>query len=195
MPSADVDDRGPAILGQCDTSGIVEIRKTVEELDAPAFAFQTQNHLIQRLRYDAVGIDLNLLDVGLIGGEDRQRTDVGRCFGEDDISWIDEELGDNVNGLLRTGGDDDILGVGVDAFELHDLGNLLTQTRKSLPVTVLKRSSPILADHRAVASASRSRGKSLRLGIPPARETTSGRAATAKSDRVSEARKPWARAA
>ena len=48
---------------------------------------------------------------------------------------------------------------------------------------------------RAVASARRSSGRSLRLGMPPARETTSGREATANRDRVSEARSPWARAA
>ena len=47
----------------------------------------------------------------------------------------------------------------------------------------------------AVRSATRSNGRALMYGIPPARETTSGREATANRARISDALIPRTRAA
>ncbi len=55
--------------------------------------------------------------------------------------------------------------------------------------------SPSCATTSAIWFDSESSGSAARLGIPPARDTTSGRLATAKSARISEAVIPAVRAA
>ena len=51
-------------------------------------------------------------DVSLVGPEGPQCADVRGGFGQDDVAWVDEDLGDEVEGLLRTGGDGDVVGDG-----------------------------------------------------------------------------------
>ena len=53
------------------------------------------------------------------------------------VARVDEELGENVDGLLGAGGDDDVVGIGVDALQHHDLRNPLAQDEQALAVLKL----------------------------------------------------------
>ena len=132
----------------------------------PSLALQPCDRLLQHLRDDAVGIDRYLLDIGLVGGEDRQGADIGGSLGEDHVSGIDEELSDNVNGLLGAGGDNNVLWIGVNALERHDLRDLLPQARQSLSVAVLERPPPVLADHLGGGVGEPVKGQVLEVGHP-----------------------------
>ena len=70
MASAYLNDLRTALLGECHSGGIVKIRQTVKKLDATPFALELNDCLLQSLRDDAVGIDGNLLYIGLVGRED-----------------------------------------------------------------------------------------------------------------------------
>ena len=172
-----------------------EVGEAVEELDAASLPLEADDHLLQGLRNDASGINGYLLHVGLVGRKDGQRADIGGCFGQDDVARIDEELGDDVDGLLRAGGDDDVLGVALMPSRAMTLVICSRNCGMPCPFPYCSARPPSSRIIREVASARRSSGRSLRLGIPPASDTTSGREATANNDRVSEARRPWARAA
>src|SRR5690625_629735 len=63
------------------------------------------------------------------------------------------------------------------------------------PLPYCSASGPRSRSSRAVMSARKSIGSPEMFGMPPARETTSGRLATANSARISEERIPWARSA
>ena len=125
MAPADLNDLPTALLGEGHSGRVVEVGEAVEELDTAPLAREADDRLLQGLWDDAPGINGNLLHVGLVCREDRQRADVGGRLGQDDVAGVDEELGDDVDGLLRAGGDDDVLRVGSDVLQGHDLGDLL----------------------------------------------------------------------
>ena len=77
-------------------------------------------------------------DVSLVGPEGPQCADVRGGFGQDDVAWVDEDLGDEVEGLLRTGGDGDVVGMAAYAVGPHDLGDHLPQFGVALPRAVLE---------------------------------------------------------
>ena len=52
-------------------------------------------------------------DPRLGGLEDAERADVGGPLGEDDVTGVAEDAGDQVEALLRADGDDDLAGRGV----------------------------------------------------------------------------------
>ena len=77
-------------------------------------------------------------DVGLARAEDAEGAYVRGGLGEDDVAWVDEELGDEVERLLAPRGDDDVVGIGADdAVVGHDLGDPFAQDLPALPAPVL----------------------------------------------------------
>ena len=77
-------------------------------------------------------------DIGLVGPEDAECADVGGCLRDDDVTRVDEDAGHQVERLLGPGGDDDVVGVGVDPFERHDVEDLLAQGLVALAGAVLE---------------------------------------------------------
>ena len=98
-------------------------------------------------------------------------------------------LGDQVQRLLGAGRDHDVVGVGGDALQRHDLEDLFSQLR-SRPgrSRIAARWRRARGCTRSTVSATVSVGRAETKGIPPARETTSGREATENNARISEAR-------
>ena len=133
-------------------------------------------------------------DLGLERLEDHQGGDIARRFGEHDVARIDEELGDELEGVLRAGRDDDVVDAGTDAFERHDLEDVLAQRGDPLTRAVLQGDAALKSRMtRSIAPSIRSRGRAETKGMPPASETTSGRDATANRARTSEAARPAVR--
>jgi hypothetical protein len=83
-----------------------------------------------------------VLDVGLRGLEDAERSDVGGAFGQHDVARVQEESGDQVERLLAADGDHDIIRRGatggVDAGVGHHLTDPLAQLRGALAEAVLQ---------------------------------------------------------
>ena len=107
----------------------MEVGQAVEELDGTTLALELGDAFLESLWDDAVSIDGYVLDVGLVGREDAERANVGRSLSQDDVTGVDKQLRDDVNGLLGPGGDNDVLGVGVDSLQSHNLRDLLAQGR------------------------------------------------------------------
>jgi len=63
-------------------------------------------------------------DIAFIGPEDAERADVGRRFDEHYVTGIAEGARHQVQCHLRTGGDDDVIGVGVHADFRGDVEDL-----------------------------------------------------------------------
>ena|GEM_PF-5474766 len=129
MAPADLDDLWTALLRERHPGRVVEVGQAVEELDAAPLALEADDRLLQGVRDHSIGVDGYLLHIGLVRREDRQGSDVRGRLGQDDVAGIDEELGDDVDGLLGASRDDDVLRIGLDALEGHDLGDLLPQSR------------------------------------------------------------------
>ena len=88
-------------------------------------------------------------DLGLERPEDDHGGDVARSLGEDDIAGIEEQLGDQLERVLRSGGHDDVVDARMDSLERHDIEDLLSQPRAALARSVLKGDRALLA-HRAL---------------------------------------------
>ena len=86
-----------------------------------------------------------MVDLGLIGAEDHHRRDIARPFGEYDVARIDEELAEQLESVLRSRRDHDIVGAPADALERHHLEDLLAQSRDALARTVLEGDRALLA--------------------------------------------------
>jgi len=72
-------------------------------------------------------------DPRLVGGEHPQGTDVARRLGEDHITGVNEDPGDQVQRLLGSGRHHDVVGVGGDSLQRHHLEDLLAQRGVALP--------------------------------------------------------------
>ena len=133
----------------CEHAGrVVERRDRVEELRALALGGELVERLGERLGHETAVVHRDVTDVGLVRDERLQRADVARRLAQDHVARVDEDAGDEVERLLRAGGDDDVVGVGADALQRHDLDDLLAQRRVALRAGVLQRLRAVLGDQR-----------------------------------------------
>ena len=131
------DDRAP-FQGEGDPSGVVVVRDDVDELDGLPRGARIADRFDEGLGNQAVLVHGDVDDVGLARAEDAEGAYVRGGLGEDDVAWVDEELGDQVERLLAPRGDDDVVGIGADdAVVGHDLGDPFAQDLPALPVPVL----------------------------------------------------------
>lgn len=192
---SDPDDLGASLGRHRHPGRVVMVRDGVEQLDSAAGPLEVGQRLGQRLGYETVRVHRNVDDIRLVGLEDPEGADVAGGLGHHHVARVDEDPGDQVEGLLRAGGDDDVIGMATTRF-----GAITSRIRSRRPgspwpepycMATVPRSETSLASDRLTTSS----GRACRFGIPPARETTSGRLATAKSARISEAVMPRVRAA
>ena len=66
--------------------------------------------LAQRLGDEAVLVHRDVVDLGLVRPEDHHRGDVARALGEHDVAGVEEELAEELERVLRSGGDHDVVG-------------------------------------------------------------------------------------
>ena len=116
----------------------MEARDRVEHLDALALSAHTRDGLLERLGHESLVVHGDVHDVALVGAEDAQRADVGRCLDEHDVTGIAEDARDEVECHLRAGRHDDVIRVRGDADLGHDLEDLRAQRGIALPGSVLK---------------------------------------------------------
>jgi hypothetical protein len=83
----------------------------------------------------------------LVRTEHPERAHVARRLREDDVARVDEELRDEVEGLLRPGGRHDVVDRAADPFDCHDLEDLLAKLGNSLTRAVLQGNSALLSHH------------------------------------------------
>lgn len=104
-------------------------------------------------------------DVCLPGAEDAEGSHVGGGLGEDDVARVDEELGDEVEGLLAAGRDHHVVGVRADdSVVAHDLGDALAQDLPALAATVLHGLGAVVADQSLRRCRQAVEGKVLQVG-------------------------------
>ena len=145
----------------------------------------------------AVGVHLDLDDVGLVGAEDRYRAGIGRRLGDHDVAGVEQRLAHEVDDLLAAGGDEQV--VGLDAAMPSasiTCDDAVLELVEALRRPVLeRRARRRRRPTRAISAAKSSAGNVLVSGRPPASEMTSGRAVTAIRSRIAEDFMPWVRRA
>ena len=67
-----------------------------------------------------------------------QRTQIGRTFCQNLVAGVDQQPADQIQRLLRPGGDQHVLGMGEDAVARHMLHDQLTQRQVALGGAVLE---------------------------------------------------------
>ena len=120
-------------------AGVLERRDGVDELRAPALGLQAVERRLELVDEHPVAVHRDLHDVGLVGGERRDRAGVGRRLGDDDVAGIDERLADEVDDLLAAGRDEDVGGVDLRALRGHHLDDRLAHAPEPLGGRVLQR--------------------------------------------------------
>ena len=88
--------------------------------------------LLEHVDAHAVGVHLDLHDVGLVGAERRHGARVGRRLGDDDVARVDQRLADEVDDLLAAGRDEDVLGVDVVPSAAMTVGDRVLDRRQAL---------------------------------------------------------------
>lgn len=105
------------------------VAHAVDELDARKFAlvFEADEELFDGVDVHAVLVHGDGEDLGAEGGEGAGVDEVGGGFGDDDVAGVEEGVADEVEGLLRAGGDENVgrgeaHGLGGVAFEVFEVG-------------------------------------------------------------------------
>ena len=77
-------------------------------------------------------------DLGLVGPKRSESADIRRSLSQDDVAWIDEDLRNEIESLLGSGGHDDVVGMAANAVRTHDLNDHLAQFLGPLTGTILE---------------------------------------------------------
>ena len=109
-----------------------------------ALGLEPGDVLLERLGDETVGVAGHVHHVRLVGREDPESADIGRGLGDHDVARVEEHAGHEVERLLGPGRHDDVVGVGVDPLERHDLQQLVAQPLVALARGVLQRREPLV---------------------------------------------------
>ena len=115
--------------------GVLEIGDDVDHLHALGGG----QDLLQLLHDHAAVIGGNFDELGLAGLERVDSAQIGGAFQQNHVAGVQEHAGREVQTLLRTGGDEDVILVGVDiVLGQHTLGDLLAQAGEALGGGILQ---------------------------------------------------------
>ena len=133
-------DQAPAPLERHrHAGGILKAGHRVDELRTSPLPGEPVEQRLERIDAHPLGVDLHLHGLGLIRAEDRNRTGVRRRLGDHDIAGVDQRLRDQVDRLLASGGDDQVVEVRVHSLGPHQLADALLGLREALGRSVLER--------------------------------------------------------
>jgi hypothetical protein len=150
--------------------GVLEVGHDVAEA-GPQTGGQVR---LEQIRAQAVPIGLHRDEVRVGAGQRLQGSDVRRSLDHDVVAGIDQGPGQQVEPLLRAGGDQDILSVALATASGVRVGHPLAQ-QGSLGRAVLDGLGPVApgaGQHASADSRSRPTGKLSGDGRPPASERT-----------------------
>ena len=98
--------------------------------------------------------------------ERAQRTDVGRCLGQNYVARVAKHPGDQVERHLGADGHRHIVGMGDDAFQGHHLTDLLAQLGDALTGSVLQGDQAVLRDQLGSLGGDALQGQRLQVRHP-----------------------------
>ena len=110
----------------------MEIGNRVEKLYRFALGLELVDDALELFGNEALRVHRNVHDVRLIGPKSSKGPDIRGGFREDDVARVDKNLRDEVESLLRAGGDDDVVRMAANAVGAHDLDDHLAQFIGSL---------------------------------------------------------------
>ncbi len=128
-------------FGQGDSGGILEVRQDVHEFRTSA---ETGIELIGE---QAVVVDGDRNVLRAVNVEGLQCAQVGGSFDEDAVAAINEELADEVEGLLGTGCDENVFRSGDDAIAGKVAGNHFAQRLIAFGGAVLQGLGPVVGEN------------------------------------------------
>jgi len=137
-----VQDRSAPRLRHQPSRWILKIRDHVEQL-----RLRPRRHFVERLRHDPVVILRHAGEFRAAGIKRRRPADVRRQFDEHNVAGIKKRMRDQVERLLRSRRDDDVLSRRVDLSFAAEAGDELTETGKAARRTVLQRNIASFAHH------------------------------------------------
>ena len=126
------------------TTGILEIRNGVEELQPRVVLANAFELFLEQVRAHALIVEGNRADVGLVSRESLQRTEVRGTLGDDDVAGVAERLRNEIERLLSTRRNDDVLGLVPDAEVANEVAEHLRRFEQAVRATVLERNGLIV---------------------------------------------------
>jgi hypothetical protein len=130
-----------AAFRHCGSPGILKIRQHVHEF------WTGPQRLFQKISAQAVVIAGNTDVLGTVHIESLQSTQIGWCFHQDAVTRIDKQLADQVQCLLRAGGNQNVLGLGFDAVPRCMAGDHFAQRLVALGRPILQRRAGVLLQY------------------------------------------------
>ena len=127
-----------------DARGVLVIRDDIDEFHT----IRRFEELLQFFRDHAFAVRGDFHEFRLIQLERVDRAQVGRAFDEDDVILVEEDTADDVEALLRTGGDDHILRFHLvhahgAVHAVHAVGDILTELHEAHGRAVLHGASAV----------------------------------------------------
>ncbi len=129
-----------ARAGQAGAGRVVEIGDGVNESGMVLL-----EQLLQSVHLHTLVIHGNTNHLEAKSAEQIQGACIGRAFHEDHISRVQQKLGDQGQGLLGAGRDENIVRVRVQSLACEDMGNALPQRTVSVPFAVIQGIAPVAA--------------------------------------------------
>ena len=190
------DEPAAALERHRDAGRVLERRHRVDELRRAALALEPVERLLEQVDAHAVGVHLDLHDVGLVGAERGHGAGIGRALGDDHVARIDQRLADEVDHLLAAGRDEQLVRRRRPCPPRPSPRRCRPSARPCPPSARTGARARRRRRRRAPSARRRPRpGTCVVSGSPPASEMTSGRAVIAIRSRMAEDFMPWVRRA
>ena len=149
----------PPLQGPGAAAGVLEIGDDVDELHVLGGG----QDLVQLLHDHAVLVGGDLHKLGLIGVEGVDGAQVGGAFHNNDVAGVDEQLCHIVQALLAAGGENDVVGGGVDGvLGFHAFHDLFPQGQVALGGAILQGGAALLIHNRVGSGLDVLHGEQLR---------------------------------
>ena len=97
---SDVKNLEPALPRERYTSGVLEVRNQIEKLDCLTGSTKRGDPLLQGVRNHAIVIHRDMFHGGLVGTKNAHRAHIAGRFSQDNITRVNEQFADQIEGLL-----------------------------------------------------------------------------------------------
>ena len=109
------------------------VRNRVKELHRLAVLTCCGYFLTQGFRNQPAVVHVDVNDLSLVRGEGIERPDISRRLGHNDVAWVAKNARDEIQALLRTTRDSDVVRICDEPLNGHHLADVLAHLRFTLP--------------------------------------------------------------
>ena len=149
LAATNLDDYRTALLRKSYARRIVEIRDRVQELNPTPLCAKVADHLFKSFGNQAILVHVHVDNFALVRAERAERAHIRGSLRQHDVALLQENLRNQIQSLLRTGGDNYIIRICINTVIRHHLSDALAKILPPLARAVLHSLRAVTRNERA----------------------------------------------